>query len=88
MPVSRGPIEMFLGFTFLVVEEYGLGKVQEYMEHIRTNAETSVRNLLRTIAKKLGTELSAIDYLDDGTPVRELRYQIRELYTHLPFRYP
>jgi 5-oxoprolinase (ATP-hydrolysing) len=58
-----------------VVEEYGLKKVQEYMEHIRTNAEISVRSLLRRIAKELGTELAATDYLDDGTPVRTLQYQ-------------
>ena len=58
-----------------VVEEYGLKTVQEYMEHIRANAEMAVRNLLRRIAKELGTELSAIDYLDDGTPVRIIYYQ-------------
>jgi 5-oxoprolinase (ATP-hydrolysing) len=40
------------------------------MYHIRNNAESSVRNLLRDVAKKLGTTvLSAVDYLDDGSPV-------------------
>lgn len=54
-----------------VVEEYSLEQVQEYMLHIRKNAELSVRNLLREVAKRLDTtELSAVDYLDDGTPVR------------------
>jgi 5-oxoprolinase (ATP-hydrolysing) len=53
------------------VEEYGLKTVQEYMYHIRKNAENSVRNLLRDVAKKLGTNtLSAIDHLDDGSPAR------------------
>jgi 5-oxoprolinase (ATP-hydrolysing) len=54
---------------FVVVEDYGLKTVQEYMYHIRNNAESSVRNLLREVAKKLGTTvLSAVDYLDDGSP--------------------
>ena len=53
-----------------VIAEYGLEAVQEYMYHIRNNAEMSVRDLLRTLAKCLGTTtLSAVDYLDDGTPV-------------------
>ena len=53
-----------------MVEEYGLAMVQEYMYHIRSNAEMSVRNLLRDVAKRMGSNvLSAIDYLDDGSPV-------------------
>lgn len=41
------------------------------MYHIRSNAEQSVRNLLRDVAKRAGTNvLEAIDYLDDGSPVR------------------
>ena len=39
------------------------------MYHIRNNAENSVRNLLRDVAKKLNTNiLRAVDYLDDGSP--------------------
>jgi hypothetical protein len=39
------------------------------MYHIRNNAESSVRNLLRDVAKKLNTNiLRAVDYLDDGSP--------------------
>ncbi|KAF5309991.1 hypothetical protein D9619_010403 [Psilocybe cf. subviscida] len=54
-----------------IVDDYGLPTVQEYMYHIRNNAEMSVRNLLRNVAKRAGTnELSAIDYLDDGSPIR------------------
>lgn len=53
----------------VVVEDYGLKTVQEYMYHIRNNAESSVRSLLREVAKKLGTNvLSAVDHLDDGSP--------------------
>ena len=55
-----------------VVDDYGLKTVQEYMYHIRYNAEMSVRNLLRDVAHRLGSnELSAIDYLDDGSPVSQ-----------------
>lgn len=53
------------------MDDYGLETVQEYMYHIRSNAEQSVRNLLRDVAKRAGTNvLEAIDYLDDGSPVR------------------
>lgn len=55
---------------FLVVDDYGLETVQEYMYHIRANAENSVRNLLVEVAKRAGCNvLTAVDYLDDGTPV-------------------
>lgn len=54
-----------------IVEDYGLETVQEYMYHIRTNAEMSVRNLLRDVVVRAGTnKLSAVDYLDDGTPIQ------------------
>ncbi|KAJ7841061.1 Hydantoinase B/oxoprolinase [Mycena olivaceomarginata] len=54
-----------------IVEDYGLPTVQEYMYHIRANAEQSVRNLLRDVAKRAGrTTLAAIDYLDDGSPIQ------------------
>lgn len=61
-----------------IVEDYGLETVQEYMYHIRANAEMSVRNLLRDVAKRAGTNiLSAIDYLDDGSPI-QLHVEINE----------
>jgi len=54
-----------------VVGDYGLKTVQQYMRHIRNNAENSVRNLLREVAKRLNANiLSAVDYLDDGSPAR------------------
>ncbi|KAI0300521.1 cytoplasmic protein [Multifurca ochricompacta] len=53
-----------------IVGDYGLKTVQGYMYHIRNNAERSVRNLLRDVAKKLGRNvLNAVDYLDDGSPI-------------------
>ncbi|KAF7798093.1 hypothetical protein EIP86_009307 [Pleurotus ostreatoroseus] len=61
-----------------IVDDYGLETVQEYMYHIRANAEMSVRNLLRDVAKRAGSNvLEAIDYLDDGSPI-QLRVEIDE----------
>ncbi|CAK5262241.1 unnamed protein product [Mycena citricolor] len=61
-----------------IVEDYGLETVQEYMYHIRANAEASVRNLLRDVVKRMGTTtLRAIDYLDDGSPI-QLKVDIDE----------
>ncbi|KAJ3537034.1 hypothetical protein NMY22_g5771 [Coprinellus aureogranulatus] len=61
-----------------IVEDYGLETVQEYMFHIRNNAEMSVRNLLKDVAKRAGSNvLSAVDYLDDGSPI-QLRVEINE----------
>ncbi|GJN87961.1 hypothetical protein Rhopal_000916-T1 [Rhodotorula paludigena] len=54
----------------LLNSEYGLETVQEYMLHIRDNAELAVRNLLKKVAERQGTtELHALDHLDDGTPI-------------------
>jgi len=53
-----------------LINEYTLETVQDYMYHIRKNAETSVRDLLRDVARRRGTNvLSAVDYLDDGSPI-------------------
>ncbi|KAF7377600.1 Hydantoinase-B domain-containing protein [Mycena sanguinolenta] len=61
-----------------IIEDYGLATVQEYMYHIRANAEMSVRNLLRDVVKRIGsTTLEAVDYLDDGSPI-QLRVDITE----------
>ncbi|CCO28707.1 5-oxoprolinase (ATP-hydrolysing) [Rhizoctonia solani AG-1 IB] len=61
----------------LLIREYGLETVHEYMLHIRSNAEQSVRNLLRDFANKHGNKLEARDYLDDGSPMN-LRIEIDE----------
>ncbi|KAH7922549.1 Hydantoinase B/oxoprolinase [Leucogyrophana mollusca] len=61
-----------------IVDDYSLETVQEYMYHIRANAENSVRNLLREVAKRAGSNvLTSLDYLDDGTPI-QLRVEIDE----------
>lgn len=42
------------------------------MYHIRSNAEAAVRTLLRGVAARVGPVLEAVDWLDDGSPVRPL----------------
>ncbi|PWN92960.1 Hydantoinase B/oxoprolinase [Acaromyces ingoldii] len=59
-----------------LVAEWGLETVQAYMGHIRANAELAVRNLLKEVASRQGTnELWARDFMDDGSPI-ELRVTI------------
>ncbi|KAL9709496.1 hypothetical protein Ac2012v2_007232 [Leucoagaricus gongylophorus] len=61
-----------------IMNDYSLETVQEYMYHIQTNAEMSVRSLLRAVAKRAGSNvLSALDFLDDGSPI-SLRVEINE----------
>lgn len=60
------------------MQDYGLETVQEYMYHIRANAEMSVRNLLRDVVQRTGSAtLQAVDYLDDGSPI-QLKVDIDE----------
>ncbi|KAH8695906.1 putative 5-oxo-L-prolinase [Talaromyces proteolyticus] len=54
-----------------LIEEYGQERVQHYMHKIQENAETSVRNLLKEVSRKFqGRDLSAVDYMDDGSPIK------------------
>ncbi|KAJ5083076.1 hypothetical protein N7532_012119 [Penicillium argentinense] len=51
--------------------EYGVETVQKYMYAIQATAETAVRNLLKGLCQKFGGQpLEAVDYMDDGTPIR------------------
>ncbi|EJD45449.1 Hydantoinase B/oxoprolinase [Auricularia subglabra TFB-10046 SS5] len=52
-----------------MISDYSLDTVQDYMYHIRSNAEQSVRSFLRSVAETRGTTLKSIDYLDDGSPI-------------------
>lgn len=56
-----------------VIEEYTLETTLTYMNHIRDNAELSVRNLLRTVAARHSSTSEAVlhrvDYMDDGSPI-------------------
>lgn len=59
-----------------LIGDYGEDVVQFYMRKIQENAELSVRNLLREVSAKFANrDLSAIDYMDDGTPI-QLRISI------------
>jgi 5-oxoprolinase (ATP-hydrolysing) len=54
-----------------LIEDYGEDVVQFYMTNIQDNAELSVRNLLKDVSKRFeGQDLSATDYMDDGSPIR------------------
>ena len=54
-----------------LIEEYGEDTVQFYMVNIQDNAEQCVRRLLKEVYKKFeGKDLSSVDYMDEGTPIR------------------
>ncbi|KAL8999801.1 MAG: hypothetical protein Q9169_001474 [Polycauliona sp. 2 TL-2023] len=54
-----------------LIEDYGEEVVQFYMRNIQDNAELSVRNLLRDVSKRFeGQDLSATEYMDDGSPIQ------------------
>lgn len=52
-----------------LVHEYSLRVVDAYMHFIQKNAEFSVRNMLKSFAAKHGNKVSAIDHMDDGSPI-------------------
>ena len=54
-----------------LIKEYGEDVVQFYMHSIQDNAELSVRNLLKSVSRRFaGRDLQAIDYMDDGSPIK------------------
>ncbi|KAI5460706.1 hydantoinase [Mariannaea sp. PMI_226] len=54
-----------------LIEEYTMDVVQVYMKAIQDSAELAVRNLFKKLAVRFkGTEISAVDYMDDGTPIQ------------------
>ncbi|MCJ1434790.1 hypothetical protein MMC27_004160 [Xylographa pallens] len=53
-----------------LIADYGEDVVQFYMHNIQDNAELSVRNLLKSVSERFaGKDLSAVDYMDDGSPI-------------------
>lgn len=53
-----------------LIDEYTLPGVQLYMSAIQSNAETAVRSYLLSILDRLGPHLSAVDWMDNGTPIK------------------
>ncbi|KAL2203289.1 hypothetical protein CC79DRAFT_1280421 [Sarocladium strictum] len=54
-----------------LIEEYGLKTVQMYMYGIQSTAELAVRNLLKEMYQRYdGRPLEALDFMDDGTPIK------------------
>ncbi|KAL1886938.1 hypothetical protein Cpir12675_006834 [Ceratocystis pirilliformis] len=53
-----------------LIAENGISEVQKYMYAIQATAERAVRDLLRGVYKQTkGQPLTAVDYMDDGTPI-------------------
>ncbi|XP_029678825.1 5-oxoprolinase isoform X2 [Formica exsecta] len=59
-----------------LIDIYSLKVVQAYMGHIQRNAEVAVREMLKSIGTRIKmrrqkeTDIDAIDYLDDGSPIK------------------
>ncbi|KAJ5925758.1 hypothetical protein N7454_007268 [Penicillium verhagenii] len=54
-----------------LIQEYSMDVVQMYMRAIQDSAELSVRTLLKRLAHdRNGEDISAVDYMDDGTPIK------------------
>ncbi|TQB70395.1 hypothetical protein MPDQ_000609 [Monascus purpureus] len=61
------------GITLIqaLFQEYGVDTVQKYMYAIQSTAEVAVRNLLKELYQRFGGQpLEAVDYMDDGTPIK------------------
>lgn len=67
------------GITLIraLIAEFGLDVVHRYMYAIQTTAEIAVRELLKRTVATRGPTLEAVDYMDDGTPIK-LSINIRE----------
>jgi 5-oxoprolinase (ATP-hydrolysing) len=52
-----------------LVSERGLRRVEAYMRFIQSNAEVSVRRMLKGFAMTHGNHAHAVDYMDDGSPI-------------------
>ncbi|GAA0160454.1 hydrolase [Lithospermum erythrorhizon] len=69
------------GITLIreLIEQYGLETVQAYMTHVQVNAEHAVREMLKSVAKKVSQSTNSIDgtvvtieeedYMDDGSTI-------------------
>lgn len=54
-----------------LIDNYGEEAVQFYMKNIQSNAELSVRKLLKDVSERFkGQDMSAVDYMDDGSPIK------------------
>jgi 5-oxoprolinase (ATP-hydrolysing) len=54
-----------------LMSDYGEQVVDFYMHSIQANAEASVRSLLKDVYKRFeGQDLSAQEFMDDGSPIR------------------
>lgn len=59
-----------IGLIRALIAECGLGVVHRYMYAIQTTAEVAVRELLKDTLARRGDTLEALDFMDDGTPIK------------------
>lgn len=53
-----------------LIAEFSLEVVHRYMYAIQTTAESAVRELLKNTLSQYGSTLEAVDFMDDGTPIK------------------
>jgi 5-oxoprolinase (ATP-hydrolysing) len=53
-----------------LIQEFSLPVVQAYMNFIQQNAFNAVAELLKATSAKMGSTLTAVDYMDDGSPIK------------------
>lgn len=59
-----------IGLIRALIAEFSLEVVHRYMYAIQTTAEIAVRELLKETLAKYGNTLEAVDFMDDGTPIK------------------
>ena len=52
-----------------LIKQYSIDVVQAYMGYVQENAATAVRDMLVKVSQTEGTELSAVDHMDDGSEI-------------------
>eukprot|EP01060_Flectonema_neradi_P036302 TRINITY_DN6940_c3_g1_i1.p1 TRINITY_DN6940_c3_g1~~TRINITY_DN6940_c3_g1_i1.p1 ORF type:complete len:1275 (+),score=277.80 TRINITY_DN6940_c3_g1_i1:43-3825(+) len=59
------------GITLMgeLIKQYSLEVVEAYMRYVQENAATAVKDMLIKVSKTEGTELTAVDHMDDGSEI-------------------
>jgi 5-oxoprolinase (ATP-hydrolysing) len=76
-----------------LIHEYGLDVIEAYMNHIQSNAEIAVREMLKSFGTRfkqrtLKTSVNAVDYLDDGSPIKlRIEFNLKKGEAIFDFRY-
>jgi len=76
-----------------LIDEYGLDVIEAYMNYIQSNAEIAVREMLKSIGTQFQqrtskTSIDAVDYLDDGSPIKlHIEFNLEKGEALFDFRY-